>query len=146
MNTKLILAGVLFSLSSPLVLAAQLVETYKSPTCGCCTKWVQHMREAGFEVRINDVRDLPAVRAESGIPAKLTSCHTSRVDGYVIEGHVPAAEVRRLLSVRPQAVGLAVPAMPIGSPGMEQSGHVDPYDVFLVRADGTTAVFASYPK
>lgn len=120
------------------------VHVYKSASCGCCTAWVAHLKSHGFAVTVEDAGNT-AARARLGIPAALGSCHTAEVGGYAIEGHVPAADVRRLLAQRPRARGLAVPGMPIGSPGMEDGDRRDAYDVLLVRLDGTTAVYASYP-
>jgi hypothetical protein len=99
---------------------AQTIDVIKSPYCGCCAQWVEHLRANGFTVRVTDVEDLDPVARQHGVPDELRSCHTATVGGYVIEGHVPAADIRRLLDERPQATGLAVPGMPIGSPGMEQ--------------------------
>lgn len=127
--------------------APTLVEVWKSPTCGCCQDWIKHMQASGFTVRSSDTGNT-AVRARLGIPLALGSCHTARVAGYAIEGHVPAREVRRLLQDRPAAVGLAVPAMPIGSPGMdgpEYGARRDPYDVLMVHEDGSTSIYQSYP-
>jgi hypothetical protein len=135
--------------ASPVPAAAQsspskpLVEVWKSPTCGCCNEWIRHLQANGFEVRAYDTGN-GAARARFGIPEKLGSCHTAKVDGYVVEGHVPAADIRRLLKERPAALGLTVPGMPIGSPGMEQGNQRDPYDVLLVRRDGRTSVWKSY--
>jgi hypothetical protein len=130
------------------VLAAQAdqpeVLVYKTPTCGCCGKWVAHLRAAGFRVRTVDTEDLGPIRREWQLPPKLASCHTARVGRYVIEGHVPAADIRRLLETRPRVDGLAVPGMPIGSPGMEQGNVVEPYDVLSFNAAGETSVFASH--
>lgn len=120
------------------------VVVHKSPTCGCCELWVRHMRRFGFQVETHDVQDLGAVKAEAGIPYGLGSCHTARVGGYFIEGHVPAEDVKRLLFEKPVARGLTVPGMPIGSPGMEQGERREPYDVLLVAKDGTTKVFAHH--
>jgi len=117
---------------------------HKSPTCGCCHNWVLHMRKAGFPVEVRDTNDLGAIKAEVKLPYGLGSCHTAQVGDYFVEGHVPAEDVKRLLAKRPAARGLAVPGMPIGSPGMEQSGRVQPYDVLLVAPDGTTTVFAHH--
>lgn len=114
--------------------AADTVEVYKSPTCGCCSKWVDHLRDHGFTVNTHDVGNKEA-RARAGISPSLGSCHTALVNGYAIEGHVPARDIKRLLRERPKAVGLAVPDMPHGSPGME-SGRSDPYDVLLVKEKG----------
>lgn len=118
----------------------------KSPTCGCCNAWVQHMRAAGFEADILDVD--PAALSDykrlSGLPEPLWSCHTAQIDGYLIEGHVPADDVKRLLRERPQALGLAVPGMPVGSPGMEMGDRREPYDTLLILSDGSTLVFAHH--
>ncbi len=123
------------------------VVVYKSPTCSCCGAWAQHMRAAGFEVEERIVTDLPGVKQQYGVPGQAWSCHTAVVEGYVIEGHVPAAEVQRLLQERPaDVVGLAVPGMPVGSPGMEAPGQgVTPYAVLTFDAQGQTAVYATYP-
>lgn len=126
--------------------ALPLVEVYKSPTCGCCGAWVDHIKAAGFPVKVHLVDDTAAVRKRHGLPARFGSCHTALVGGYVVEGHVPAAEVKRLLSQKPAAIGLAVPGMPAGSPGMEAGDRKDPYDVFLVDRNGRETVFAHYPK
>ena len=123
--------------------AAQVIEVYKNEGCGCCEKWVEHLQKNGFAVKAHNVPDVGAYRARSGIPEHLSACHTARVGGYAIEGHVPASEIKRLLAQRPKAKGLAVPGMPAGSPGME-SDRPQPYDVLLVQRDGTTAVFQSY--
>jgi hypothetical protein len=123
-----------------------VVEVWKSPTCGCCKDWVRHLEANGFRVRTFDTGNTDK-RSELGMPLKYGSCHTARVGGYAIEGHVPAREVQRLLNERPAAVGLAVPAMPVGSPGMdgpEYRGRRDPYDVLLVQRDGSASVYRSY--
>jgi len=125
------------------VRARPLVDVWKSPTCGCCGAWVEHMQAAGFDVRIHDVGNA-AARAKAGLPAKFGSCHTALVEGYVVEGHVPAEDVKRLLAARPAALGLAVPGMPIGSPGMEQGDQREPYDVLLVASDGAASVWRAY--
>ena len=127
----------------PLAQAGERVEVFKSPYCGCCGKWVEHMRKAGFEVVTRDVDDMPAARKSAGMPDRYGSCHTARVGGYVVEGHVPAADVRRLLQEKPRAIGLAAPGMPQGAPGME-SGRSDPYDTLLVHTDGSARVFAKH--
>ena len=123
-----------------------LVDVWKSPTCGCCKDWIRHLEANGFKVRAHDQGNTDA-RAALGMPVRYGSCHTARVGGYAIEGHVPAREIRRLLKDKPDAVGLAVPAMPIGSPGMdgpEYGGRKDPYDVLLVTRDGGSRVFQAY--
>lgn len=123
--------------------AADAVDVYKSPYCGCCEKWVEHLQQAGFAVRTHDVNDVPAARQRLGMPERLGSCHTAKVAGYVVEGHVPAADIQRLLKEKPKALGLAVPSMPLGSPGMESSKPV-PYNTLLVQAGGTSTVFAKH--
>jgi hypothetical protein len=123
-----------------------VVQVYKSAQCGCCGAWVDHMRAAGFTVNVTEVDDTAVARKRHGIPERLGSCHTATVGGYAVEGHVPAAEVKRLLAQKPDAVGLAVPGMPTGSPGMEMGARQDPYQVLLVGKNGRDTVFASYPK
>jgi hypothetical protein len=122
------------------------VEVFKSPYCGCCGAWVDHMKAAGFTVKVTLVGDTTAARKRLGMPDAFGSCHTATVAGYVLEGHVPAADVKRLLVAKPIAIGLAVPGMPPGSPGMEVGDRQDPYDVFLIDKSGHATVFASYPK
>ena len=121
-----------------------VIEVYKTPTCGCCSLWVEHLKANGFTTRVTDMNDLSPVKARHGVPGQLQSCHTAVVDGYVIEGHVPAADIQRMLKTRPAVTGLAVPGMPAGSPGMEAGGRIDPYNVVSFQKDGRTAVFASY--
>lgn len=116
---------------------------YKNPNCQCCTKWADHMEQAGFSVTIHPTNAMSSVKADHGVPYDMGSCHTAIVDGYVIEGHVPAKEVKKLLAERPQATGLAVPGMPIGSPGMEQGNRNEPFDVLLFSGD-QQQVYASY--
>ncbi len=108
---------------------------HKDPNCSCCAGWVQHLKDAGFPVRVEETANLQPVRKRLGVPADLAACHTAEVDGYVLEGHVPAVAVRRLLEQRPTAIGLAVPGMPAGSPGME-GGTPQRYDVVLFGANG----------
>jgi hypothetical protein len=123
------------------------VEVWKDPNCGCCHLWVEHLQAHGFMVNVRDVGNT-AARQRLGMPEKLGSCHTATVGGYVIEGHVPAADIRRLLKERPVALGLSVPGMPIGSPGMdgpEYKGRKDAFDVLLVQKDGTAKSFQAYP-
>ena len=117
------------------------VLVYKSPTCGCCNGWVEHMRAAGFTVDARDVSDLMSVKRDAGVPVAMSSCHTTLIDGYVVEGHVPAEQVKRLLADRPEIAGIAAPGMPAGSPGME-GPNAQPYEVFSFDADGRTEVFA----
>jgi len=128
--------------------AKVLVEVWKDPNCGCCKDWVKHLEDNGFAVKVTHGGN-SEMRAKLGIPAKLASCHTALVGAYAIEGHVPAKDIRRLLKDRPQAVGLSVPGMPVGSPGMDDpvyGGRKDPYDVLLVLKTGEPKVYASYNK
>lgn len=122
---------------------AATMTVYKSPWCGCCKKWVEHMRRNGFDVEVVEREDVTPVKRMLGIPPQLASCHTAGIGGYVIEGHVPAADVKRLLSEKPEARGLAVPGMPVGSPGMEQGGARDSYHVILFGGD-RPEIYASY--
>jgi hypothetical protein len=122
------------------------VDVFKSPTCGCCGAWVEHLKASGFDVRVTEVDDTAAARKRLGMPDAFGSCHTATVGGYVLEGHVPAAEVKRLLGAKPKAIGLAVPGMPVGSPGMEVGGRRDPFDVLLVERNGRSTVYARYPQ
>ncbi|MFC7738544.1 DUF411 domain-containing protein [Roseomonas sp. GCM10028921] len=124
--------------------AAQVprIEVWKDATCGCCEGWVRHMSAAGFEANVHDVADLQAIKVVRGVPDALQSCHTAVVDGYVIEGHVPAADVRRLLAERPRAKGLAAPGMPPSSPGMDIPGT--PYEVVLFGGTGGDRIWARH--
>ena len=119
------------------------VQVFKSPTCGCCSKWIDHLERNGFEVEARDVRHVAPVKRAHGVPVKLASCHTALVEGYVIEGHVPAEDVTRLLKERPPVAGLAVPDMPIGSPGME-GPNPEPYQVYSFDRQGRTEVFSRH--
>ena len=145
MNRKSFLFALL---SSPLLLKRSMAATsritvYKDPTCGCCGKWAEHLRASGFEVVIQEARDLAEYRKKYGVPASLASCHTAVVDEYAIEGHVPAREIQRLLKERPNAKGLAVPGMPMGSPGME-AAKTQAYSVMLFDASGHSSVYQNY--
>ena len=127
------------ALGAPLSVASAddaTVVVHKDPNCGCCSGWVQHLRDAGFAVRVREAADLKTVRARLGIPTALAACHTAEVAGYMLEGHVPAEALRRLLSARPKAKGLAVPGMPVGSPGMED-GQPQHFTVMLFGPDGS---------
>lgn len=124
--------------------AEQVIEVYKSEFCGCCGAWVDHLKEAGFSVKVNNVPNTADYRQKFGIPEKLGSCHTATVSGYALEGHVPAADIKRLLKEKPMAKGLAVPGMPMGSPGME-GDRTDAYDVVLVRGNGKHSVYQHHP-
>ena len=137
-----------YSQPSMATIQPESVTVWKTPSCGCCKEWVIHLRKEGFNVVTNDVPDTAPMRQKLGLPAKFGSCHTALVGGYVIEGHVPAKEVIRLLREKPAAIGLAVPGMPIGSPGMEMPGEMlgvrDAFDVVLVTKDGSSRVYESY--
>ena len=138
-----ILAPLALLASAESAVAATLVVT-KSAYCGCCKHWVEHMKKAGFTVEVREVEDVGATAERLGVPAGLRSCHTSEIGGYVIEGHVPAADVKRLLATKPKATGIAVPGMVVGSPGMEHGDHKEPYQVVLFDKSGKTKVFASH--
>ena len=142
-----ILRALFIGLVAPAVWAAPdvpVVDVYKSPSCGCCSKWIDHLKANGFAVRSHDTDTVAQHKARLGVPPGYGSCHTAEVGGYVIEGHVPAREIKRLLKEKPRARGLVVPAMPIGSPGMEAGGRKDPYEVFLVNRNGSTRTYAQY--
>lgn len=124
------------------------ITVWKDPNCGCCKDWIKHLEASGFQVQVHDTGNT-AARTRLGVPEKLGSCHTALVGGYAVEGHVPAREIRRLLKERPQAIGLAVPGMPVGTPGMDgpvYGGRKDPYDVLLIRRDGSAPVYQSYHR
>ncbi len=148
MNIK-INSGVLTVIATAMLLIsvsasnAKDITVYKSPKCGCCNKWIEHLREAGFNVTAENSMNMSSIKRSSGVRPELHSCHTALVDGYVIEGHVPAKDIKRLLNERPDVTGLTVPGMPMGSPGME--GHrQDQYDVLIFKPDRKTAIFSRY--
>lgn len=117
---------------------------YKSPTCGCCTKWMDHANASGLATQVVSEQDMGAVQKRLGVPAELQSCHVAVVADYLIVGHVPAEDIKRLLAEKPMARGLSVRGMPMGSPGMEHGDHQQPYDVLLFQSDGKTSVFAHH--
>ena len=139
----LALLGVLGSGAIALTQEPPAMTVWKSPWCGCCGKWVEHMEAAGFEVQVEEVEDLGLVKRMAAVPEDLQSCHTARVGGYTVEGHVPASDILRLLDERPDTLGLVVPGMPFGSPGMENGQH-DPYDVLMLKPGGETEIFSSH--
>ena len=145
LSRRHLLAGlaVLAALRPALAATAPQVEVWKNRGCGCCTAWAQHLERSGFVVAaVHEVDDAAAIGAAAGVPADLAGCHTAKVAGYVVEGHVPAAAVQRLLAERPAVQGLAVPGMPLGSPGMEVPGQpAEPFDVIAFAADGSRALF-----
>jgi hypothetical protein len=122
------------------------IQVYKTPTCGCCSKWVDHLKAAGYSVTTTDLDDIEAVKTKYGVPTDLGSCHTAVANGYVIEGHVPVADITRMLKEKPKIAGIAVPSMPAGSPGMEvPGGRVQPYRVIAFeKSGGKTSVYATY--
>ena len=147
MRTKLLiiaglaLAGTLTAAARPTAQGPSMT-VYKTPTCGCCAKWVDHMKAAGFDVKVQDMDDLTEIKQASGVPVRLRSCHTAVVGNYVVEGHVPADVVKKLLSEKPKTTGIAVPGMPVGSPGMEMGSEKAPYEVVTFDKTGKTTVFA----
>ena len=150
-RVSLIVLAVLGLIASGLSVAAQskqdTVTVYKDPTCGCCAKWVEHLRANGFATKVSEVANINEIKEQNHVPRQARSCHTAVVSGYVIEGHVPAADIQRLLKERPKGVvGLGVPGMPIGSPGMELGTRVQPYDVMAFDKEGRTQVFASHGR
>lgn len=148
MNRKRFLQSIL---AAPLAAAIRLnaagpqVQVYKTPTCSCCSKWVQHLRDNGFQVSVQDVADTVVYRRKYGVPEALLSCHTAVVEGYSLEGHFPASDIQRLLRERPKAKGLAVPGMPVGSPGME-STRSEAYAVMIFDDEGRSSVYQRYPR
>jgi hypothetical protein len=139
-------AAVVTSLVASAPARAQEIEVFKSQSCSCCGLWIDHLKRHGLTPAPKNatVGELARIKAAAGLKPELQSCHTGKIAGYVIEGHVPAADIKRLLADKPDAIGLTVPDMPIGSPGMEAGDHREPYEVLLVRRDGTTEVFARY--
>ena len=145
-NRRAVLAGLplLFVAGEAAAQAGPAIHVVKTPTCGCCTDWVTHLRQAGFRVTVANVPDVTPTARRLGVPDDLRSCHTATAGGYAIEGHVPAADIRRLLRERPAAAGLAVPGMPMGSPGMEHGGHRQPYQTILFTRAGRRTLFARH--
>ena len=139
---SLLAIGLMASL--PLSAADPKMTVYKTSTCGCCAKWVDHLKQNGFDVTVQNVPNTAEYRQKFGVPEKLASCHTGVVNGYAIEGHVPATDIKQLLKTAPKAKGLAAPGMPAGSPGME-APHSDAYSVLLFDAKGESTVFKQYP-
>jgi len=123
---------------------AATMTVYKSPSCGCCGKWVEHVEKHGFAVKVVPTADMVAVKKRLGVPDQAMSCHTTKVGNYVVEGHVPASDIMRLLTQKPKARGIAVAGMPMGSPGMEHGDHREPYSTLLIGMDGKTKVFAQH--
>ena len=144
-RSLLALLPMMFVAASREARAQQTATVYKDPTCGCCGKWVELLRKEGFAVTVNDVRDIAAVKDKYRVPQPLRSCHTALVNGYVVEGHVPLADIKRILKEKVAVSGIAVPGMPIGSPGMEVPGTTpQSYQVIAFDARGGSRVFAAY--
>ena len=123
---------------------AAALDVYKSPSCGCCGAWTEHLEQSGFKVIVHETEDVGSLAKSLGVPDHLRSCHTAVADGYFVEGHVPALDIRRLLRERPSARGIAVPGMPIGSPGMEQGNRKEPFATLLISSTGTVTTFATH--
>ncbi|MFV2059976.1 MAG: DUF411 domain-containing protein [Gammaproteobacteria bacterium] len=145
-NRILFFLGFILLQITTIATAAPLPEVtvYKSPTCGCCSKWVSHLKQNGFRVNAIDVKDVVPYKIKNNVTQKLSSCHTALVGGYVIEGHVPAKDILRLLKEKPAVKGLAAPGMPMGSPGMEMGDKKDAYNVVSFDEKGNTKVFSSH--
>ena len=142
-NTPALVLVAVLGATSAWAQTATKVEVYKSPSCECCGRWIDHMQKNGFKVETHEVDNIPASRKKLGMPDKLGSCHTSKIGNYVVEGHVPAQDIKRLLKEKPKALGLAIPSMPPGVPGMDIPNS-PPYETLLVQADGSTSVFAKH--
>jgi hypothetical protein len=132
------------AMAAPAAVTADTVLVHKSPSCSCCSGWVEHLRQSGFIVEVDDTDAMDPIKARLGVPTEKAACHTAEVGGYFIEGHVPAADVRRLLAERPAARGLALPGMPMGSPGMGPPGSGSAYTVELIAADGSSQPFEQH--
>ena len=145
-NALSVALGAMALVAAPALAAGALpqVEVFKNPSCGCCSAWVDHLEAAGFPVKVTLVEDPAVARKKYGLPDKFGSCHTAVVAGYVVEGHVPAADIKKLLAMKPVAIGIAVPGMPVGSPGMEMGSRKDPYRVLLIDKHGRERVFSAY--
>ena len=143
MKIRTTLLAAMLAMPALAMAATPIINVYKSATCGCCEAWVKHLRDNGFKVEAHNVANPSDTREKMGMPDRMGSCHTAVVDGYAIEGHVPAADIKRLLASKPKATGLAAPGMPLGSPGME-GPRKDAYDVYLVLPDGSSRVYQHY--
>lgn len=141
----LLFIGLLGACAAPAAPTARTMTVYKSPTCGCCSAWISHLEQAGYTITVKDQANLSPVKAAQGVPPAMQSCHTALIDGYVIEGHVPVADIERLLRDRPAIRGIAVPGMPIGSPGMEVPGVApEPFAVLSFDEQGNVQEFSRY--
>jgi hypothetical protein len=138
--------GSVWDKPTPALLAPKEMTVFRSPSCGCCEKWMAHMQKQGFTIKDAPSDDMPAIKQQFGIPQPLQSCHTALVDGYVVEGHVPAADVKKLLKAKTPAAGLTAPGMPVDSPGMEASGAIGNFKVILFDKQGNADTFKDYSK
>jgi hypothetical protein len=136
------LAALLATTASAQAPGRMKMTVYKSPTCGCCAKWVEHMKKAGFDLAVTDTDNVSLIKAEHKVPSNLAACHTAIVNGYVVEGHVPEDVIRKMLAEKPRISGIAVAGMPMGAPGMETEGVPQSYDVMAFDATGATRVYA----
>ena len=150
-SIKLLMVCVLLSLSFGIRAEDQaktvepiVIEVYRSPSCGCCSKWLAHLKENQFDVIDHVTNDVQAIKDKYGVPENMASCHTALVNGYVVEGHVPAADIKKLLKLKPAVIGISVPGMPAGTPGMEMGGRKDPYKVMSFDKEKKYQVFSSY--
>ncbi len=142
--TTILSALIILPAYSEKTTAIQTITVYKSPSCSCCDRWITHLEKNGFKIVAKNVEDVTPYKIKGGLTPKLASCHTAFVGGYTIEGHVPAADIKRLLKEKPAIRGLSVPAMPIGTPGMEMGNRKDPYNVISFDKDGKTKIFSRY--
>ncbi len=143
MNLLKIVLAVGLAVVSVAVKAEEIV-VYRSPTCGCCEKWLAHLQTDGFTIKDNVTNDVNAIKTKHGVTPKLASCHTATINGYVVEGHVPVDDIKKMLKTKPEIVGIAVPGMPVGTPGMEMGGKKEQYDVVSFDSKGNTQLFNSY--
>lgn len=144
---KLLMIGGLLSLNVSAYAEAESpieIEVYRSPSCGCCSKWLTHLKENQFVIKDHVTEDVQQIKDKYGVPQNMSSCHTALVNGYVVEGHVPAADIKKLLKIKPAVIGISVPGMPMGTPGMEMGGRKDPYKVVSFDKDKKYQVFNSY--
>ena len=150
-SIKILMVCVLLSLSFSIKAEGEVktvepivIEVYRSPSCGCCSKWIAHLKENQFDVKDHVTNDVQVIKDKYGVPEKMASCHTALVNGYVVEGHVPAADIKKLLKLKPAVIGISVPGMPAGTPGMEMGGRKDPYKVVSFDKEKKYQVFSSY--
>jgi len=150
-SIKVLIVCVLLSLNFSIKAEGQVkavepivIEVYRSPSCGCCSKWIAHLKENQFDVKDHVTNDVQAIKDKYGVPENMASCHTALVNGYVVEGHVPAVDIKKLLKLKPAVIGISVPGMPSGTPGMEMGGRKDPYKVVSFDKEKKYQVFSSY--